>query len=201
VTARLIDGKTVAAALRVKVAARVGSLSYRPGLAVVLVGDDPASMIYVRNKNRAATEAGIDVQTIRMQAATPQRALLERIEALNTDPSVDGILVQLPLPAPIDATAVVAAIDPAKDVDGLNPVNVGLLASGRRALVPCTPLGVMKLLADADVPIAGARTLVLGRSVLVGRPMVALLLAADATVTVVHSRTKDLAEECWRAPR
>jgi methylenetetrahydrofolate dehydrogenase (NADP+)/methenyltetrahydrofolate cyclohydrolase len=198
-TARLIDGKAVAAAIRGSVAARVASLPYRPGLAVILVGDDPASVTYVRNKDSAAARAGIDVRTLRLPADTSQAALLERIESLNADPAVDGILVQLPLPSHIDTRTIVEAVDPAKDVDGLHPVNVGRLASGRPALVPCTPLGVMRLLADAKVTISGARALVLGRSVLVGRPVVALLLAENATVTVAHSHTRDLPEECRRA--
>jgi methylenetetrahydrofolate dehydrogenase (NADP+)/methenyltetrahydrofolate cyclohydrolase len=198
-TARLIDGKAIAEGLRANVAARVASLPYRPGLAVLLVGDDPASVTYVRNKDKAATQTGIDARTSRMPLQTSQAALLERIEALNADPSVDGILVQFPLPSHIDSIAVVEALDPAKDVDGFHPVNVGRLASGRPALVPCTPMGVMRLLAHSKVPIAGARALVVGRSTLVGRPLVALLVAADATVTVAHSRTRDLPDECRRA--
>jgi methylenetetrahydrofolate dehydrogenase (NADP+)/methenyltetrahydrofolate cyclohydrolase len=198
-TARLIDGKAVAAGLRANVAARVATLSYRPGLVVILLGDDPASETYVRNKDKAAAQAGISAQTIRLPADTTQSVLLERIEMLNADPSVDGILVQLPLPPHIDATAIVEAVDPAKDVDGFHPVNVGRLASGRLGLVPCTPLGVMRLLAHANVTLSGARALVLGRSAVVGRPLVGLLLAADATVTVAHSRTKGIEEECRRA--
>ncbi len=198
-TARLIDGKAVAAELRSAIAARVASLPYRPGLAVILVGDDPASMTYIRNKDRAANQAGIDAHTIRMPGDTSRETLLTKIESLNADPLVDGILVQLPLPRHIDVDAVVDAIDPAKDVDGFHPVNAGRLASGRPALVPCTPLGVMRLLAHANVPVDGARALVLGRSSIVGRPMAALLVNADATVTVAHSHTKDLAGECRRA--
>jgi methylenetetrahydrofolate dehydrogenase (NADP+)/methenyltetrahydrofolate cyclohydrolase len=198
-TARLIDGKAIAAEIRAGVAARVASLPYRPGLAVVLVGDDPASLTYVRNKDKAAAQAGIEVQTLRLPENTTRAALLERIEALNADPAVDGILMQLPLPPHIDSAVIVEAIDPAKDVDGFHPVNVGHLASGRPGLVPCTPLGVMRLLAHANVPIGGARALVLGRSALVGRPVVGLLLAADATVTIAHSQTRDLPEECRRA--
>ncbi len=174
-------------------------MSYRPGLAVVLVGDDPASAVYVRSKDRAAAAAGIAAQTIRLPAATAEAELLAVVARLNADPEVDGILVQMPLPPQIRSTAVLDAIDPAKDVDGLTPVNAGLLQSGRPGLVPCTPAGVMKLLADAGVVLSGARALVLGRSVLVGRPMAALLTAADATVTVAHSRTRDLAAECRRA--
>ncbi len=192
--------KPLAAALRATVAARVATLpSYRPGLAVILTGDDPASQTYVRNKDKAAAQAGINAQTIRLPATTTQAVLLERIEALNADTMVDGILVQLPLPPHIDVPTIVEAVDPAKDVDGFHPVNVGRLASGRPGLVPCTPLGVMRLLAHANVTVAGARALVIGRSAVVGRPLVALLLAADATVTVTHSHTRDIAEECRRA--
>ena len=198
-TARLIDGKTVAATLRAAVAAHVATLPYRPGLAVVLVGEDPASVTYVRNKDKAAYDAGIGTSTIRMPAETTQSALLDTIARLNTDPAVDGILVQLPLPPHIQPNAIIEAIDPAKDVDGFHPVNMGRLAAGRPSLVPCTPLGVMKLLAHAGIPLSGARALVLGRSAIVGRPMAALLLTADATVTVAHSRTRDLPEECRRA--
>ena len=198
-TARIIDGKAVAAALRAQVAARVATLAYRPGLAVVLVGDDPASRTYVRAKDKAAAQAGIDVRTIRLPADTSQTALRAQIDALNVNPAIDGILVQLPLPPQIDTIAIVEAIDPAKDVDGFHPVNAGRLASGRATLVPCTPLGVMKLLAHANVRLEGARALVLGRSAIVGRPMAALLLAANATVTLAHSRTRDLPGECRRA--
>ncbi len=198
-TARLIDGKAVAAALRASVAAEVATLSYRPGLAVILLGDDPASETYVRNKDKAAAQAGINAQTIRLPEDTAQTVVLDRIDTLNADPAVDGILIQLPLPPHIDAAAVVEAVDPEKDVDGFHPVNVGRLASGRMGLVPCTPLGVMRLLAHANVTISGARALVLGRSAVVGRPLVGLLLAADATVTVAHSHTKDLVDECRRA--
>ncbi len=198
-TARLIDGKSVAAALRAEVAGKVAAARFTPGLAVVLVGDDPASSVYVRTKDRAAREAGIDARTIRLPADTPQTALLETIAALNADAAIDGILVQLPLPRGIDQRVVIEAIDPAKDVDGFHPINVGYLADGRPALVPCTPLGVMKLLRSAQVPVSGSRAIVLGRSAIVGRPMASLLLAADATVTIAHSRTRDLAEECRRA--
>jgi methylenetetrahydrofolate dehydrogenase (NADP+)/methenyltetrahydrofolate cyclohydrolase len=197
--ARLIDGKAIAAGLRTRIAAQVASLSYRPGLAVILVGNDPASETYVRSKDKAAIEAGIDARTIRMGNDTTQTALLEQIGALNADPAVDGILVQFPLPPHIQASAIIEAVDPAKDVDGFHPVNIGLLASGRPGLVPCTPLGVMKILAQSKVTVSGARAVVLGRSAIVGRPMVGLLLAADATVTIAHSRTKDLPAECRRA--
>jgi methylenetetrahydrofolate dehydrogenase (NADP+) / methenyltetrahydrofolate cyclohydrolase len=199
VTARIIDGKAVAAALRAEVAGRVAALPFQPGLAVVLVGENPASAMYVRNKDRAAAAAGIAARTLRLPATITEAALLDQVAQLNADPAIDGILVQLPLPPGIDPNRVVAAIDPAKDVDGFHPLNVGALAAGQPGLVPCTPLGVMRLLAAAGVAPAGARAVVLGRSAIVGRPMAALLLAADATVTVAHSRTRDLPAECRRA--
>jgi len=198
-TAAIIDGRAVAADLRHRLAGQVAALPFRPSLTVVLVGDDPASAVYVRSKDRAATDAGIEARTIRLPADTPQSALLVQIAQLNLDPAVDGILVQLPLPPHIDPQAVIEAIDPAKDVDGFHPLNAGHLASGQPSLVPCTPLGVMKLLEAAQVPLSGCRALVLGRSAIVGRPMAALLLGANATVTVAHSRTRDLAAECRRA--
>lgn len=198
-SARIIDGKAVAAALRAEVAARVAGLSFQPGLTVVLVGDDPASAVYVRSKDRAAREAGIAAHTIRLPAATTEAELLAEVRRLNNDPTVDGILVQLPLPAHIRAQAVIEAIDPAKDVDGFHPLNTGHLADGRPTLVPCTPAGVMKLLTHADIPLSGARALVIGRSTIVGRPVAALLLGANATVTIAHSRTRDLPAECRRA--
>ena len=198
-TARLIDGKSLAASLRAEVGRKVAAAGFTPGLAVVLVGEDPASSVYVRTKDRAAREAGIDAHTIRLPADTSQAMLLATIAELNGDSAIDGILVQLPLPRGIDQRVVIEAIDPAKDVDGFHPVNVGSLADGRPNLVPCTPLGVMKMLRHVGVTIAGARALVLGRSAIVGRPMASLLLAADATVTIAHSRTLDLPGECRRA--
>lgn len=198
-TARLIDGKAQAASLRAEVASRVASLGFVPGLAVVLVGDDPASAVYVRNKDRAAAQAGIAAQTIRLPAATTEAELLALVARLNADPAIDGILVQMPLPPQIRARAVIEAIDPAKDVDGFHLINVGRLHDGLPTLAPCTPRGVMRLLEVAGIPVAGARALVLGRSSIVGRPMAALLLAADATVTIAHSRTRDLPAECRRA--
>jgi methylenetetrahydrofolate dehydrogenase (NADP+)/methenyltetrahydrofolate cyclohydrolase len=197
--ARIIDGKAVAASLRAATAVQVAGLGFKPGLSVVLVGEDPASQVYVRSKERAAAAMGLAAQTIRLPADTGEAELLAVVRRLNGDAAVDGILVQLPLPEHISTEAVLDAIDPAKDVDGLTPTNAGLLAAGRRGLVPCTPLGVMKLLAAAGVTLAGARALVLGRSVLVGRPMAALLTGANATVTLAHSRTRDLAAECRRA--
>jgi methylenetetrahydrofolate dehydrogenase (NADP+) / methenyltetrahydrofolate cyclohydrolase len=198
-SATIIDGKAIAAALRAKVAERASTFPYRPGLVVVLVGDNPASAVYVRSKDRAATACGIAARTIRLPADTTEARLLAEIDGLNADPAVDGILVQLPLPAQIDAQTVLEAVDPAKDVDGFHPINVGLLAAGRPNLMPCTPLGIMKLLDAAGTVLSGARALVLGRSAIVGRPTAALLLAANATVTIAHSRTVDLPAECRRA--
>lgn len=198
-TARLIDGKAIADAMRAGLAAQVAALGFQPGLAVLLVGDDPASAVYVRAKDRAATAAGIAAQTLRLPAATSEADVLAEIARLNADPAVDGILVQLPLPQQIDPTVVQEAMDPAKDVDGFHPLNVGRLAAGRECLAPCTPLGVMRLLRDSGTVLDGARALVLGRSVSVGRPLVAMLLAANATVTVAHSHTRELPAECRRA--
>lgn len=198
-TATIIDGRAVAQSLRESLAARIATLAFRPTLAVVLVGDDPASAVYVRNKDRAAQGVGIAARTIRLPATTQLAALLQVIRTLNDDTEVDGILVQLPLPPGLDSAAVIDAIDPAKDVDGLTPTSAGLLAAGQPRLVPCTPLGVMKLLAHAGASLRGARALVLGRSVLVGKPVAALLTAADATVTIAHSATRDIAAECRRA--
>jgi methylenetetrahydrofolate dehydrogenase (NADP+)/methenyltetrahydrofolate cyclohydrolase len=198
--AAVIDGKAVAAALRADLARRVAALGFRPGLRVVRVGEDPASVVYVRTKDRAALAAGFDSATIVLPADTSEAALLATVARLNADPAVDGILVQLPLPPQIRAAAVIEAIDPVKDVDGFHPINAGRLAAGRTdGLVPCTPKGVMHLLRYAGVALAGARAVVLGRSQIVGRPMAQLLLAADCTVTVAHSRTRDLPVECRRA--
>lgn len=198
-TARPIDGKALAAALRAEVAARAAALPYRPGLVVVLVGEDAASTLYVRNKERAARAAGFESRTIRLPAETGEAELLSVIAGLNADDAVDGILVQLPLPAQIRTGAIIRAIDPAKDVDGFHPENVAALALGAPRLAPCTPRGILLLLRAAGVEPRGARALVLGRSNIVGRPMAALLLAGDATVTIAHSRTRDLAAECRRA--
>lgn len=198
-TARILDGKALAADLRATIAARVATLSYKPCLTVVLVGDDPASAVYVRNKDRAAQDAGLLAQTIRLPASVAAADLLALIGQLNADPEVDGILVQFPLPDALPPRPIIEAIDPAKDVDGFHPLNVGRLQDGLDVLAPCTPTGVMRLLAAADIRLRGARALVLGRSAIVGKPMATLLLAADATVTIAHSRTVDLAEECRRA--
>ncbi|MGA3399665.1 MAG: bifunctional methylenetetrahydrofolate dehydrogenase/methenyltetrahydrofolate cyclohydrolase FolD [Acetobacteraceae bacterium] len=198
-SARVIDGKAIAATMRARLAQQIAALAFRPELVVVLVGDDPASAVYVRNKDRAAHEAGIAVRTIHLPADIAEAALLAEVARLNADPAVDGILVQLPLPPQISTQAVLEAVDPAKDVDGFHPMNIGRLAAGNPALVPCTPLGIMRLLGAAEVALAGVRALVIGRSAIVGRPLVSLLLGANATVTIAHSRTRDLAAECRRA--
>jgi len=198
-TARILDGKALGAKLRTGLAQRIAGLSFKPGLRVVRVGDDPASGVYVRNKDRAAAEAGFDSATLHLPESTSEAALLAEIARLNADPAVDGILVQLPLPAHIRAEAAITAVDPAKDVDGFHPLNAGRLAAGEPGLVPCTPRGVMHLLAESGVALRGARALVLGRSQIVGRPMAQLLLGADCTVTIAHSRTRDLPAECRRA--
>lgn len=201
--ARTIDGKAVAAAVRERVRAEAAELAAATGrpptLATVLVGEDPASQIYIRNKHRACEEAGMRSVHHGLPAATPEAELLDLVRELGRDPEVDGILVQLPVPDHIDPDAVVAAIDPAKDVDGLTPLNAGLLAHGMPGLVPCTPAGVMELLRHEGVELEGAEAVVVGRSKLVGVPVARLLLAADATVTVCHSRTRDLDAVCARA--
>ena len=198
-TARIIDGKALAATLRSRLAERIATLPFRPGIAVLLVGNDPASTVYVHAKDRAANEVGIAARTVRLPADVSEEEVITRIARLNADPAVDGILVQLPLPARIASQAVIEAIDPDKDVDGFHPLNVGRLASGHPELVPCTPAGVMRLLAESGTALEGARALVLGRSTIVGRPMAMLLVAAHATVTLAHSRTRDLPAECRRA--
>jgi methylenetetrahydrofolate dehydrogenase (NADP+)/methenyltetrahydrofolate cyclohydrolase len=202
-SARVIDGKAIAEALRAKVAARVAALKERhkatPGLAVVLVGDDPASRVYVANKARQTVEAGMRSFEHKLPAATSEKELLALVERLNADDEVDGILVQLPLPRQIDATRVIEAIDPRKDVDGLHPMNAGLLLAGAPALAPCTPLGCLELVRSVRPDIAGAEAVVVGRSILVGKPVAQLLLAENATVTIAHSRTRDLPAVCRRA--
>lgn len=201
--ARVIDGKAVAAAVRERVrsdvAAFAGEAGRVPTLATVIVGDDPASEIYVRNKHRACEEVGMRSVHHGLAAETTEAELLELVAALRFDEEVDGILVQLPVPEHIDPDAIVAAIDPGKDVDGLTPLNAGLLAHGTPGLVPCTPSGVMELLRHEGVELEGAEAVVVGRSKLVGVPVARLLLAANATVTVCHSRTRGLAATCRRA--
>jgi methylenetetrahydrofolate dehydrogenase (NADP+) / methenyltetrahydrofolate cyclohydrolase len=200
----VIDGKAVAAEVRERVAERVSEHAAThdgrtPGLATVLVGADPASQIYVQNKRRQTEAVGMRSVHSELGAETPQDELLRLVSELNSDDSVDGILVQLPLPEQIDQDAVIASIDPAKDVDGLTAVNAGLLAQGRPRLVPCTPRGVIELVRHAGAELQGAEAVVVGRSILVGRPLASLLLGEHATVTVCHSRTQDLAEVCRRA--
>ena len=201
----IIDGKAAAAELRGRIGHAVTRLKatrrITPGLAVVLVGDDPASHVYVRNKAQQTIEAGMKSFEHRLPATVGQAELLDLVSRLNNDSSVHGILVQLPLPKQISEEAVLAAIDPAKDVDGFHPVNVGRLALGQigRTLVPCTPQGCLLLLTRHLGDLAGLRALVLGRSNIVGKPMASLLLAESCTVTIAHSRTRDLAEECARA--
>jgi len=200
---RIIDGKAFAAGLRARVGTQVGALKDRhgiePGLAVVLVGENPASEVYVRNKAKQTRAAGMRSFEHRLPATTSQEALLALVRRLNGDPDVSGILVQLPLPAQIGADAVIATIDPAKDVDGFHTTNAGRLAVGGDGLVPCTPLGCLMLLKDRLGDLSGARALVLGRSNIVGKPMAHLLVRESCTVTIAHSRTRDLAEECRRA--
>lgn len=202
-TATRIDGKAVAADLRAEIAVKVKAFEARakrlPGLTVVLVGEDPASEVYVRNKGIQTREAGMVSNEIKLPGTTSQAELLSVVATLNADKSVDGILVQMPLPKQIDTQAIIEAIDPAKDVDGLHPANAGKLNQGIEALTPCTPLGCMILLEKSGVQIAGANAVVIGRSILVGRPVAALLLAANATVTIAHSRTRDLAAVCRQA--
>ncbi len=202
-TATIIDGSAVAEALRNRVgeaAARLqAAYGKSPGLAVVLVGEDPASRVYVRSKVKMTTAAGLRSIEHVLPADTSEAALLALVAALNADPEIDGILVQLPLPAQIDADEVIAAIDPAKDVDGFHPVNAGKLATGTGGLVPCTPLGCLKLLKTVREDLAGLDAVVVGRSNIVGKPMAALLLAESCTVTIAHSRTKDVEALCRRA--
>jgi len=194
-TARILDGKSLAAQVRAEVKARVARLAQRgirPGLAVVLAGDDPASRVYVRNKTRACEEVGVRSQQIDYPAAVTQEELMACIRNLNVDPAVHGILVQLPLPKHLDSARVLEAVSPAKDVDGFHAENTGALLAGAPRLVPCTPAGVMRLLEHAGVPVAGQRAVVIGRSNIVGKPLALLLLQKDATVTICHSKTRDL---------
>ena len=198
----VIDGRAVAADVRERVTGEVRELrqaGVEPGLATVLVGDDPASHVYVRMKRKACEEVGIASIHHELPAYTPQPELAALLERLNADPAVSGILLQLPLPAPIDADEMTATIVPEKDVDGLTPLSAGLLTHGQESLVPCTPAGVMELLGHAGVELEGARAVVIGRSQLVGKPLAQLLLAANATVTQCHSRTRDLGAACREA--
>ena len=201
--AQWIDGKAVAEKVRAEVKAEVlrfHAVAGRvPGLDVVLAGDDPASVVYTRNKEKASNEVGMRGRLHRLSASATEAEVLDRVASLNADPAVDGILVQLPLPNGIAERRVIDAIDPSKDVDGLHPINAGLLASGRPGLIPCTPRGCMRLLVEAGAALVGARAVVVGRSNLVGKPIAQLLLAQHATVTVAHSRTRDLAAVCREA--
>ena len=201
--ARVIDGKAVAAAVRERIAGEVAAFEAEAGrapvLATVIVGDDPASEIYVRNKHKACGEAGMGSVHHGLGTDTSEAELLDLVGRLGEDPGVDGILVQLPLPDHLDPDRVVAALDPGKDVDGLTPLNAGLLAHGMPGLVPCTPAGVMELLSHEGVELEGVEAVVVGRSKLVGVPVARLLVAANATVTTCHSRTRDLDAVCARA--
>ncbi len=202
ITAKLIDGKAFAADLRSRIAAQVATMKARgitPGLAVVLVGEDPASQVYVRSKGKMTHEVGMNSWEHRLPAETSQTDLLALIARLNADPAVNGILVQLPLPRHMDEAAVINAIDPAKDVDGFHILNVGRLATGQKAMVPCTPLGCLMLLRDHLGSLSGKNALVIGRSNIVGKPMAQLLLRDSATVTVAHSRTANLPDLCRQA--
>jgi methylenetetrahydrofolate dehydrogenase (NADP+)/methenyltetrahydrofolate cyclohydrolase len=203
VTARRIDGTAAAAEVRAAVAADVAAFvaagGPQPGLATVLVGDDPASHVYVRSKRRVSAELGIASLHEDLPATASQSEVEGLVERLNADPAVHGILVQSPLPAGLDEEAVFALIDPAKDVDGLTPVSLGRLVAGQPGLRPCTPSGCIELLRRYDIPLPGARAVVVGRSILVGKPIALLLLEQDCTVTLCHSRTRDLAGEVRRA--
>jgi methylenetetrahydrofolate dehydrogenase (NADP+)/methenyltetrahydrofolate cyclohydrolase len=195
VVAQILDGKKLATDVRANIAQEIEQLKTKgiiPGLAVVLVGEDPASQVYVRNKEQACQTVGINSFMYRLPADTNQDTLLELIQELNTNPAVHGILVQLPLPRQIDPDIVLQAIDPAKDVDGFHPFNVGRLMAGLKTFVPCTPRGIMHLLAAYNIPLAGKHAVVVGRSNIVGKPMAHLLLARDATVTICHSKTTRL---------
>ena len=201
--AQLIDGKAVAAELRERIATAVAELKsshgLAPGLAVVLVGEDPASQVYVRNKARQTSAAGMQSFEHRLDAQTSQADLLDLINRLNGDPNVHGILVQLPLPAHINSELVLNSVDPAKDVDGFHPVNVGRLSTGEAALVPCTPLGCTILAKSAQPDLTGAEAVIIGRSNIVGKPVAQLLLRENCTVTIAHSRTRNLADVARRA--
>jgi methylenetetrahydrofolate dehydrogenase (NADP+)/methenyltetrahydrofolate cyclohydrolase len=201
--ARIIDGKAIAAGLRASVAAEVARFSaqfgIQPGLSVVLVGSDPASETYVRSKSKAVLDAGMRSFDHRLPASVSEADLLALLGRLNGDPAVHGILVQLPLPPQIDAARVVAALDPAKDVDGFSPMNVGRLATGLPGFAPCTPLGCIRLAKSVHASLVGLEAVMIGRSIVVGKPLAQLLIAENATVTVVHSRTRDPAAVCRRA--
>ncbi len=194
-----IDGKALAAKLKENVRAEAAVLPRKPGLAVILVGDDPASRVYVTSKRKDCEECGFYSEEYALLEETSQEQLLELVETLNRREDIDGILVQLPLPKHLNEQAVIEAIDPAKDVDGFHPVNAGNLLIGREGFLPCTPAGVMEMLEEYHIDPAGKRAVVIGRSNIVGKPMALLLLRRDATVTVCHSKTPDLAEVCRQA--
>jgi len=199
----VIDGKAFALTLREDIGRRAAILKERhglvPGLSVVLVGEDPASEVYVRNKGKATVAAGMISNEYRMPASASQEEVLAKVEELNADPAVHGILVQLPLPDQVDSAAIINAIDPAKDVDGFHTLNVGLLNTGQDSMVPCTPLGCLLMLRHFVGDLSGKRAIIIGRSNIVGKPMAAVLLKENCTVTIAHSRTVDLAGECRRA--
>jgi methylenetetrahydrofolate dehydrogenase (NADP+)/methenyltetrahydrofolate cyclohydrolase len=200
--AKILDGKALAARVREGLKKEVAQLTaegFTPGLAVILVGDDPASQVYVRNKERACAELGIKSWKHHLPADTSQKDLVQLVERINADPEVNGILVQLPLPAHIQTEAVLDVIDPAKDVDGFHPVNLGLLTAGRSGIIPCTPAGVMELVKESGVDVTGKECVIVGRSNIVGKPLAFLFLQEHGTVTICHSRTRDLAEVCRRA--
>jgi methylenetetrahydrofolate dehydrogenase (NADP+)/methenyltetrahydrofolate cyclohydrolase len=195
--AQILDGKSLAASIRAELKQRVEALvrrAVRPGLAVILAGDDAASRVYVRNKTLAAAEVGVASSVVELPGSVTQARLMERISELNSDPAVHSILVQLPLPRHIDAARVLEGIAPAKDVDGFHQANLGALLAGRPGAVPCTPAGVMRLIAHAGVPLAGCHAVVLGRSNIVGKPLALLLLQKDASVTICHSKSRNLPE-------
>ena len=200
--ARILDGKSLAAQIRGSVKREVEALAQRgmrPGLAVILAGDNPASRVYVKNKVRACEETGVRSELYELPATVGEEALIERVLALNDDDAVHGILVQRPLPKPLNAERVLHTVSPAKDVDGFHPVNLGALLEGRPKLVPCTPAGVMRLIEHAGVPLAGQHAVVIGRSNIVGKPLAHLLLQRDATVTICHSKSRELAAICRSA--
>jgi methylenetetrahydrofolate dehydrogenase (NADP+)/methenyltetrahydrofolate cyclohydrolase len=198
-SATIIDGKAIAEALRIRVAEEAKRLGLTPGLTVVIVGEDPASQVYVRNKVKQTAEAGFNSTEHRLPADTPEKDLLALVNTLNSDPSVHGILVQLPLPDHIDPDLVIRTIDPAKDVDGFHPINAGRLAVGQDSLVPCTPQGCILLAKTVHPDLTGLNAVVLGRSNIVGKPVAQLLIQESATVTVAHSKTQDLSDVCARA--
>jgi len=196
---RIIDGKKMAEDIYTELKEEVKNLEDKPGLAVILVGDDPASLVYVRNKERACKRLGLNYRLMRFPQSADKNEILSTIESLNSDKEVNGIIVQMPLPEHLDPFEIVFAIDPLKDVDGLHPDNLGRLLSGKPRIIPCTPLGVIELLKRENIDIRGKNAVIVGRSNLVGKPLFHLLLSLDATVTVCHSKTTDLKEETSRA--